>query len=154
MCAVIIQILLSSIFLLLFRQQQKSQNRNMSNKEDEVERCKLAEQAERFVVIWIFTNLLSLYLGFIRIRRYDDMVTAMKKVIESNSELTNEERNLLSIAYKNLVGTRRSSWRIISSIEQKAEGSERKQQIAKEYREKIEMELKDICQEVLVRGFH
>ncbi len=82
------------------------------------------------------------------------MVTAMKKVIELNSELTNEERNLLSIAYKNLVGTRRSSWRIISSIEEKAEGSERKQQIAKEYRDKIERELKDICHEVLVRGFH
>jgi 14-3-3 protein beta/theta/zeta len=82
------------------------------------------------------------------------MATAMKKVAKSNSELTNEERNLLSVAYKNLIGARRSSWRIISSIEQKAEGSERKQQIAKEYREKIEMELKDICHEVLVRAFH
>ncbi|CAF4698454.1 unnamed protein product, partial [Didymodactylos carnosus] len=38
---------------------------------------------------------------------------------------------------------------VISSIEQKTEGSERKQQMAKEYREKIEKELKDICQEVL-----
>ncbi len=75
----------------------------------------------------------------------------MKKVTESNSELTNEERNLLSVAYKNVVGARRSSWRVISSIEQKTEGSERKQQMAKEYREKIEKELKDICQEVLVK---
>jgi len=98
----------------------------MSNKEEEVQRAKLAEQAER----------------------YDDMANAMKKVTESNSELTNEERNLLSVAYKNVVGARRSSWRVISSIEQKTEGSERKQQMAKEYREKIEKELKDICQEV------
>jgi 14-3-3 protein beta/theta/zeta len=99
----------------------------MSHKEEEVQRAKLAEQAER----------------------YDDMANAMKKVTESNSELTNEERNLLSVAYKNVVGARRSSWRVISSIEQKTEGSERKQQMAKEYREKIEKELKDICQEVL-----
>ncbi|CAF0831887.1 unnamed protein product [Adineta steineri] len=99
----------------------------MSNKEEEVQRSKLAEQAER----------------------YDDMANAMKKVTEANSELTNEERNLLSVAYKNVVGARRSSWRVISSIEQKTEGSERKQQMAKEYREKIEKELKDICQEVL-----
>jgi len=99
----------------------------MSNKEEEVQRAKLAEQAER----------------------YDDMAGAMKKVTESNSELTNEERNLLSVAYKNVVGARRSSWRVISSIEQKTEGSERKQHMAKEYREKIEKELKDICQEVL-----
>ena len=33
--------------------------------------------------------------------------------------LTNEERNLLSVAYKNVVGAKRSSWRIISSIRQK-----------------------------------
>ena len=79
------------------------------------------------------------------------MANAMKKVTESNNELTNEERNLLSVAYKNVVGARRSSWRVISSIEQKTEGSERKQQMAKEYREKIEKELKDICNEVLVR---
>ena len=83
--------------------------------------------------------------------RYDDMANAMKKVTESSTELSNEERNLLSVAYKNVVGARRSSWRVVSSIEQKTEGSERKQQMAKEYREKIEKELKDICQEVLVR---
>ena len=79
------------------------------------------------------------------------MANAMKKVTESSTELSNEERNLLSVAYKNVVGARRSSWRVVSSIEQKTEGSERKQQMAKEYREKIEKELKDICQEVLVR---
>merc|ERR1712089_46641 len=58
-------------------------------------------------------------------------------------------RNLLSVAYKNVVGARRSSWRVISSIEQKTEGSERKQQLAKEYREKVEKELRDICNDVL-----
>jgi 14-3-3 protein beta/theta/zeta len=61
-----------------------------------------------------------------------------------------QERNLLSVAYKNVVGARRSSWRVISSIEQKTEGSEKKQQMAKEYREKVEKELRDICQDVLV----
>jgi 14-3-3 protein beta/theta/zeta len=99
----------------------------MSEKEEQVQRAKLAEQAER----------------------YDDMAAAMKKVTESNSELSNEERNLLSVAYKNVVGARRSSWRVISSIEQKTEGSERKQTMAREYREKIEKELRDICQDVL-----
>jgi 14-3-3 protein beta/theta/zeta len=64
--------------------------------------------------------------------------------------LSNEERNLLSVAYKNVVGARRSSWRVISSIEQKTEGSERKQQMAREYREKVEKELREICYDVLV----
>merc|ERR1719228_1230365 len=49
----------------------------------------------------------------------------------------------------NVVGARRSSWRVISSIEQKTEGSEKKQQLAKEYREKVENELRDICNDVL-----
>lgn len=52
--------------------------------------------------------------------------------------------------FQNVVGARRSSWRVISSIEQKTEGSEKKQQMAKEYREKVEKELRDICQDVLV----
>ncbi|XP_049438460.1 14-3-3 protein zeta-like [Epinephelus fuscoguttatus] len=92
-----------------------------------VQKAKLAEQAER----------------------YDDMAAAMKAVTEDSDQLSNEERNLLSVAYKNVVGARRSSWRVVSSIEQKAECSERKQVMAKEYREKIEKELKDICQDVL-----
>lgn len=79
------------------------------------------------------------------------MAQSMKKVTELGAELTNEERNLLSVAYKNVVGARRSSWRVISSIEQKTEGSEKKQQMAKEYREKVEGELREICYDVLVR---
>merc|ERR1711876_152927 len=82
--------------------------------------------------------------------RYDDMAGSMKAVTETGIELSNEERNLLSVAYKNVVGARRSSWRVISSIEQKTEGSaERKQQMAKEYREKVEHELREICNDVL-----
>ena len=55
------------------------------------------------------------------------MAASMKSVTETGVELSNEERNLLSVAYKNVVGARRSSWRVISSIEQKTEGSESKQ---------------------------
>ena len=58
----------------------------------------------------------------------------------------------MSVAYKNVVGTKRSSWRVISSIEQKSSDDE-KQKMAKEYREKIEEELSKICKEVLVRFF-
>ena len=85
--------------------------------------------------------------------RYDDMAQSMKKVTELGAELTNEERDLLSVAYKNVVGARRSSWRVISSIEQKTEGDEEMQQMAKEYREKVEKELRGLCQDVLVSSF-
>ena len=73
----------------------------------------------------------------------------MKEVTEkAEKELSSDDRNLLSVAYKNVVGTRRSSWRVISSIEQKS--SDDKKEMAKGYREKIEKELEDICNEVLV----
>lgn len=78
------------------------------------------------------------------------MVQSMKKVAEFGAELSNEERNLLSVAYKNVVGVRRSSWRVISAIEQKTDSADKKQQLAKEYREKIEAELNEICNNVLV----
>ena len=103
----------------------------VNSKEDLVAKAKLAEQAER----------------------YDDMAVAMKKVTENGVELNNEERNLLSVAYKNVVGARRSSWRVISSIESKAENCERKLMMAKQYREKVEQELQAICTEVLVSLF-
>ena len=51
--------------------------------------------------------------------RFDEMVDHMKAVAQQPQELTVEERNLLSVAYKNVIGSRRASWRVISSIEQK-----------------------------------
>lgn len=83
--------------------------------------------------------------------RYDEMVTYMKEVAKLGGELTVDERNLLSVAYKNVVGTRRASWRIISSIEQKEEskGSDKHVATIREYRHKIESELEKVCQDVL-----
>lgn len=99
------------------------------DKTDLIQKAKLAEQAER----------------------YDDMAECMKEVTEKGEELSNEERNLLSVAYKNVVGARRSAWRVISSIEQKTEGCEKKKLMVKEYREKVEKELQEICNNVLVK---
>lgn len=98
-------------------------------REDQVYKAKLAEQAER----------------------YDEMVEKMKIVAALDVELTVEERNLLSVAYKNVIGARRASWRIISSIEQKEQnkGVEEKVKMIKEYRTEVEVELKNICNDIL-----
>ncbi|KAJ4733424.1 14-3-3 protein [Rhynchospora pubera] len=84
--------------------------------------------------------------------RYEEMVEQMEKVVKTiQDELTVEERNLLSVAYKNVIGARRASWRIISSIEQKEEsrGNESHVTLIKEYRGKIEAELSKICDGIL-----
>lgn len=103
-----------------------------SAREENVYMAKLAEQAER----------------------YEEMVEFMEKVSASlgeSEELTVEERNLLSVAYKNVIGARRASWRIISSIEQKEEsrGNEDHVNTIKGYRSKIEAELSSICDGIL-----
>uniref|UniRef100_A0A8D2H0W7 14-3-3 domain-containing protein n=1 Tax=Urocitellus parryii TaxID=9999 RepID=A0A8D2H0W7_UROPR len=84
-----------------------------------------------------------------QVERYDDMAACMKSVTEQGAELSNKERNLLSVAYKNVVGAHRLSWRVVSSFEQKTEGAEKKQSMAREYIEKIETELREICNDVL-----
>lgn len=81
-----------------------------------------------------------------RFKRHTESDTA-----QLGGELTVDERNLLSVAYKNVVGTRRASWRIISSIEQKEEskGTDKHVGTIREYRQKIEAELERVCQDVL-----
>lgn len=83
--------------------------------------------------------------------RYDEMVEFMKNVAKLDVELTVEERNLLSVGYKNVIGARRASWRILSSIEQKEEnkGNEQNVKWIKEYRAKVEEELTKICNDIL-----
>ncbi|KXJ12449.1 14-3-3-like protein [Exaiptasia diaphana] len=81
--------------------------------------------------------------------RYDDMVDAMKEVTKMDCPLGEEDRNLLSVAYKNVVGARRSAWRIISSLEQKHKDKGEDSTMAGKYREKIEAELDEKCEEIL-----
>eukprot|EP00325_Prymnesiales_sp_UTEX-LB-985_P015067 CAMPEP_0174754892 /NCGR_PEP_ID=MMETSP1094-20130205/105971_1 /TAXON_ID=156173 /ORGANISM="Chrysochromulina brevifilum, Strain UTEX LB 985" /LENGTH=374 /DNA_ID=CAMNT_0015960775 /DNA_START=41 /DNA_END=1165 /DNA_ORIENTATION=+ len=101
----------------------------MSNKEENAYMAKLAEQAER----------------------YDEMVDYMKEVAtNSQQDLTLEERNLLSVAYKNVVGARRASLRIIGSIEAKEkEKSSDKAALVTSYKSKVEDELNKICSDIL-----
>lgn len=71
------------------------------------------------------------------------MVESMKQVASMDIELTVEERNLLSVAYKNVIGARRASWRIISSIEQKEENKgegDKRLDMIREYRKQVNFE--------------
>ena len=99
-----------------------------------IELAKLAEQAEQ----------------------YDDMAKQMKEFTKNGGDFDldeksgREKRNLLSVAYKNIVGTRRSSWRIIANGESKLLKENIGANEIKQYREVIENELKSICNEVIV----
>merc|ERR1711871_730016 len=83
--------------------------------------------------------------------RYDEMVDHGGNVAKMDVELTVEERNLLSMGYKNVIGARRASWRIISSIEQKEEnkGNAKQVEMIKGYRSSVETELNQTCDDIL-----
>lgn len=79
--------------------------------------------------------------------RFTEMLEHMKAVSIMPEELSLEERNLLSVASKNVIGARRSSWRVLVSIEQRGESENIN--LVKEYKAKIEKELADICADIL-----
>lgn len=95
-----------------------------------VYKAKLAEQAER----------------------YDEMAECMKELVKMVTEpLTVEERNLLSVAFKNAVGARRASLRIINSLETKQRQRSQTEyvEITKAYQEKVAKELSKICDDII-----
>lgn len=90
--------------------------------------------------------------------RYEDMKEFIKYVAttipdgQNEIHFSAEERNLLSVAYKNVISTRRSAWRNINAIEQKESSNPAHASVMndiKEFRKKIEDEMKDICTEVI-----
>ena len=95
-----------------------------NNREEHLYMAKITEQTERF----------------------EDMIAEMTQVVKANADLTVEERNLLSVAYKNTIGSRRTAWRALSSIEKKEEQKGSKNlHLLKKYKEKIEQELNKYC---------
>ena len=73
----------------------------------------------------------------------------MKAVVKLGGDLSEEERNLLSVAYKNTVGSRRSAWRALSSIEERQTGDDDKVKLIVDYRKKVEGELDKFCYDIL-----
>jgi len=86
--------------------------------------------------------------------RHLDMIDKMKKAVkicvESKIEINPYVRNLLSLAYKNLISTKRSSWRVLYAEKTKLEEKDSEDvYIVDEYLNKIEKELIGYCDEIL-----
>jgi len=80
--------------------------------------------------------------------RYEDMAKIIEalvhKKLSDEQPLTPDQRNLLSVAYKNLVGAKRSSWRMLND-ESQFENAE----LVGSFKKQIEKELMDKCDVVL-----
>jgi 14-3-3 protein epsilon len=85
--------------------------------------------------------------------RFDDMKYYMKQIAEmvgDDHQLTVDERNYLSVAYKNVVGTRRAAWRVLNTPEthQMAE-KESMEADLESYHDTVEAELTMLCDDIL-----
>lgn len=75
--------------------------------------------------------------------RFDDMFNFLKEVIQiKDSDFSSEERNLLSVGFKNLIGANRTAIRTIAAIEQNPKYTKYSGAL-ETYKKKIETELYD-----------
>ncbi|THV08592.1 14-3-3-like protein [Dendrothele bispora CBS 962.96] len=85
--------------------------------------------------------------------RYDDVISQIKIIINRfGGRLTGDERNLLSIAYKNTTNTLRASWRIVDTLEkmQSSRTSTMKQlHLLRRQRARIGEELANVCKDIV-----
>mgnify|MGYP003293209547 CR=1 FL=1 len=83
--------------------------------------------------------------------RDDETIKYMEEIVKTKKEdLTLEERNILSNAYKKCVSARRSAWRSIYGIEVKEKTNNSKfLSLVTDLKELLEKELSDLCQNML-----
>ncbi len=100
---------------------------NKTMVEEKIFMARVAEQAERF----------------------DDMVEFLRPLLrDKGGDFSVEERNLLSVGFKNLIGGKRTAIRTISAIEQNPKYSKFGGALGN-YKKKIEGELQKNCQDII-----
>ncbi|KAM0936113.1 putative 14-3-3 protein [Dioscorea sansibarensis] len=115
----------------------------MEEREKTVYLAKLAQEAERYEAS---DHLLHFSVN---IGQFTDMVEFMKNVARMDMELTSEERNLLSVGYKNLIGARRTSWWILTSLIEDEKRDEHNAEHIMYCLKRVERELTKICDDIL-----
>jgi 14-3-3 protein epsilon len=99
----------------------------MANVEENIFLTRVAEQAERF----------------------EDMVEFLSKVLDAKGhEVSSDERNLLSVAFKNLISSKRAACRTIAAIEQNPKYTKYQDALAT-YKASIEKKLTQDCQSII-----
>jgi len=80
--------------------------------------------------------------------RYEDMCAIMRELVltaGAAETLSVEERNLLSVAYKNVIGSRRAAWRTLNAGIDDGKWDD----LVAAYRKQVEDELSEVCLDVL-----
>merc|ERR1712100_970048 len=116
---------------LQFEQMAEEQPQRNDVAKFALEMAKVAEQAER----------------------YEDMVAEMKKIVDDGvkgDELSVEERNLISVGYKNMMSVRRTAWRTVQQFEDKESKTDGpNKDLIRDYKEVIAKEVYELIDEVI-----
>ena len=81
--------------------------------------------------------------------RFEDMVEYLKPVLDTKgSSLSADERNLLSVAFKSLISSKRTAWRTITAIEQNPKYQKFAGALAA-YKQRIEQALYTDCERII-----
>jgi len=82
--------------------------------------------------------------------RFEDMVEFLEKAVsgKSGEDFTTDERNLLSVGFKNLIGSQRGAIRTIGAIEQNPKYQKFGGALG-DYKKKIEGQLYDQCMTIV-----
>lgn len=96
----------------------------------------------------------NVYLAMLaeQCNRFEEMVEFLEEMLQTrDKDLSSDERNLLSIAYKNSVSSRRTAIRTIVAYESKEKKKETSNFLSfiQEYRKKVEDELTKQCKSIL-----
>jgi len=84
--------------------------------------------------------------------RFEDMMNFLDDMVRNKTEpLSSDERNLLSIAYKNTITLRRTAIRTLSAYEAKERKKDDSAYLAYivEYKKKVEDELEKLCEKII-----
>ncbi len=94
--------------------------------------------------------------------RWDELLVCVKRLAKMSvleDEFSSDERQLLHVAYRTVVLSRRASWRVAKSAEQTAELNFRVEptpqrqsalRVAQEFRVQLENEITDVCTDAVV----
>lgn len=111
----------------MFKKSEEIEMPIFESREDVILVARLAEQSEQ----------------------YDDMIAILKPyILAKEDDLDYEERNILSVAYKNAVGMRRIAWRAANKTASMHKYNMYSDEIMK-YQHRLEEECVDLCKDML-----
>jgi 14-3-3 protein epsilon len=105
--------------------------------------------ASSFVIPSDKAGLLAMAKLAEQCERYDEMLVCMKRLVKLSPVLDADEKNLLSVAYKNVIGSRRTPWRTIAALDGRSDKTTSMAELISQFKQRLESEIGEICNDIV-----